>query len=594
MNTRGQNKGQASFYFESLNDADMLLLSPHPTSPVMPLAALGYLASKIRSLGIKLELLDLGIDLKNWFISGNNLQQAFSSYKENQVTLRTRMGGLIAELSPTDIIENSERAHDLLKQPYLDGTKHEWACLRLVGTYGLYENPTQGRVSPPGRYMSPWEKKSPFEEIQADLLGEKDLFTTFTQKVTTNIIKRNYRLIGFSICHGDQLIPAFGLAKELRRQGYDGIIVFGGVQISFLHDHILKTPSFFKYVDWFVPKKGEQFFTDVAQWLLGKLPPQNIHNLTYISPQGDIVYTKGYEDPPFSSLLPPDYEGLPLNDYLVPSVTLPLQTSSKCYWSQCQFCTLAGNYLVEKYDSMQADQVFNHIRHLYEKHHCQDFFYTDDSVSVPMLTKLAKEIISHNLPIRWQVMGLIPEASLTRDVLSLWAKSGCTYVAMGVESGSERLLKTLNKKHSLKNLERILTDCYELQIMTYCYTFYGHPLEDKEDLLATINFKKKYEKIVTHFATSIWRITPFNKDYQNLERLGIQILPKDNYIYGLTFPALSYTSSKKQEMKGYLDDLVTKYGHDQKSPSYLGDWLQYGHGTHVPFAWANQVRDRYL
>jgi hypothetical protein len=94
--------------------------------------------------------------------------------------------------------------------------------------------------------------------------------------------------------------------------------------------------------------------TDIKRYLNREVKFEEIRNIVYLSKEKKIIYTDQYREPKFINILPPDYSGLLLSDYLAPEVTLPIRTASKCYWAKCKFCVVTGNHLVENCEILSS------------------------------------------------------------------------------------------------------------------------------------------------------------------------------------------------------------------------------------------------
>jgi radical SAM superfamily enzyme YgiQ (UPF0313 family) len=70
-------------------------------------------------------------------------------------------------------------------------------------------------------------------------------------------------------------------------------------------------------------------------------------------------------------------------------------------------------------------------------------------------------------------------------------KAGCTMILFGVESGSNRILKSINKKINLKTIKNTFSLCNKLKIPTSGYFIIGLPEDTQNSIIKTINFAIK-------------------------------------------------------------------------------------------------------
>jgi hypothetical protein len=81
---------------------------------------------------------------------------------------------------------------------------------------------------------------------------------------------------------------------------------------------------------------------------------------------------------------------------------------------------------------------------------------------------------------------------MTSDLLSLMREAGCTYLSYGVESGSDKVLRSMNKRLFTVDLaSKVLKDTHNSKISTYANIMFGYPTESEADFLDTLSFIKQ-------------------------------------------------------------------------------------------------------
>lgn len=112
------------------------------------------------------------------------------------------------------------------------------------------------------------------------------------------------------------------------------------------------------------------------------------------------------------------------------------------------------------------------------------------------------------------------------NVMSALQRSGCHELFIGIESGSPKILKSINKT---KNIDAILTNLskvLEAGINIKGYFIYGFPNETKEDMDMTFQLASKLKEIATNnkvnFRTSVFQYRPYHgtQIYHDLEAKG--------------------------------------------------------------------------
>jgi len=146
--------------------------------------------------------------------------------------------------------------------------------------------------------------------------------------------------------------------------------------------------------------------------------------------------------------------------------------------------------------------------------------FQDDSFSASrrFVESLCKEIVARNLKMPWMARVRVDE--LSYDLLVLMKKAGCVMLGIGVESGSERIIKIMNKQQSSKpwadRCRQIFRWTRQLGIGTNAYYVLGNPTETREEIEETIRLALELnsDSIQVHFYTpypgsSAWEL------YQN-------------------------------------------------------------------------------
>ncbi len=205
------------------------------------------------------------------------------------------------------------------------------------------------------------------------------------------------------------------------------------------------------------------------------------------------------EDAPFPAydLLPsiePYHTGV-FQDHFV-----MIQTSRGCPFG-CTFCA----YALEKYRPRPHQHVAEELKWLKKDFGARNVLFFDDLLALnsARTADLAEQLIKDEVNMDWVCC---TRANLT-DVPSLkkMRESGCRELAVGIESGSEMILKKINKGVSKDDIRACASACKEADILFYGMTICGLPGETEDTWRETINFIKEIDPFYTQFCFS----TPF-------------------------------------------------------------------------------------
>ncbi len=177
-----------------------------------------------------------------------------------------------------------------------------------------------------------------------------------------------------------------------------------------------------------------------------------------------------------------------------------IQTSRGCPFG-CTFCAFAE----EKYRPRPDQQVSEELRWLRDRFGVKNVLFFDDLLALnsKRTLELAQTLVKDNVGLDWVCC---TRANLT-DVASLkmMKDSGCKELAVGIESGSDVILKEINKGVSKDDIRACAAACKEAGVLFYGMTIVGLPGETRETWRETIDFIKEIDPFYTQFCFS----TPF-------------------------------------------------------------------------------------
>lgn len=129
-------------------------------------------------------------------------------------------------------------------------------------------------------------------------------------------------------------------------------------------------------------------------------------------------------------------------------------------------------------------------------------------------------------------------------------QAGCIYVHFGVESGSNEILKTINKEVTIEEVCHKVKFARNIGLEVACSFSIGHPDDTEETIKETIQLIKELQSFGASISTSI--VTPFpgTKLWRERDRFGINIETTDWQRYNLFTPVMStrHLTSKQIEL----------------------------------------------
>jgi radical SAM superfamily enzyme YgiQ (UPF0313 family) len=124
------------------------------------------------------------------------------------------------------------------------------------------------------------------------------------------------------------------------------------------------------------------------------------------------------------------------------------------------------------------------------------FYFCDDVInnSYEYLEGLCDLFIKNRLDISWVVFAKI--GNLDKYILTKMKKAGCSCLFIGVESGSDRMLKIMNKGFNSEQAAITLKLISEVGLMGHILFIAGYPSETQEDINQTLGFIRENRKYI--------------------------------------------------------------------------------------------------
>ncbi|AUB82043.1 B12-binding domain-containing radical SAM protein [Candidatus Thiodictyon syntrophicum] len=328
-------------------------------------------------------------------------------------------------------------------------------------------------------------------------------------------------LIGISLVFEDQLVAAFTLVREIRREPAlaDVHIVIGGPVVTILQDEIRNSPELFDAVDSFVVYEGEWALVNLLRAVESGAPLDAVPNLIYRV--ADVVKSNDIAVIPDLDVLPtPDYHGLPLEKYFSPRMVPVLQTTRGCYWGKCTFCNSSFLNAGPRYRSRSAAKIYEDFVGLHERFGLSEFALWEEAAVPRVLRDLAVLIAGGAYRFKWFAEVRLDKV-FSYDLLSTLYRGGCRAFVFGFESGSVRVQGLMNKGYDLAVSSQVIRDCRKVGIRVYLTNMVGFPSEASRDVFDTLAFLKANARYIYHAGVSHFGLRRYTDTWRFPERFGI-------------------------------------------------------------------------
>jgi radical SAM superfamily enzyme YgiQ (UPF0313 family) len=354
---------------------------------------------------------------------------------------------------------------------------------------------------------------------------------------------KDIKILGISIVYPSQILYALIIAKMAKEINGDLYIIFGGAQITLFINDLMNNKKIINYVDGFIVHEGES----ALKSLLDGDPYDQIPNF-YYKDNGGFRSSRSVDFVmPVSEYETPDFEGFDLKSYHTD--VLPMRTLRGCYWGRCRFCTYS--HVSGKFSLSETKFVINALKRLIEKYGATRLEFIDSSVPADYLKHIAEEILNNNLKIKWRCRANYQEDFKDVELAKLFKKSGCESLAMGLESGSNRVVRYMGKTQkdteSAREITRVL---WSEGITCALYLMLGFPTETKSEMGKTLDLAMELK---SKYGATVYGISVFNL----LERSYVYDHPEEFKIFKIDI-------EKHNRAQGYGHDFVCSEGASRK------------------------------
>lgn len=371
-----------------------------------------------------------------------------------------------------------------------------------------------------GNYYDPFFKLE-FEDMVKAAKNES-IFSDFYEQNINKILELNPDIIGISVNSTTQIVSALTLAHILKKRT-TATISIGGNFFSRVTDALEKTPEFFEtFCDYVSTDEGELPTLQLFKYLSDEINIEEVANLLYLK-DGKVIVNEKKEILPLNEQPLSDLSDFNLEKYFTPSIVLPQQSSRGCYWGKCSFC---DHDFGQKLTMKTVDKFVNELEMLNKKYNIKHFELIDECISPSYMKNMAEKIKSKNLDIYWFNNARL-ENGFTQDILSKAYNAGLRMLLWGFESGSEKIMKLINKGIDIPNREEILSTSRNIGIWNFAFIFFGFPSETREDAIETIEYIKKHTDIISSYGRSVFTLGKHTTLMNTPEKYHITKIYKD-------------------------------------------------------------------
>jgi len=527
---------KASFEFAGRR-MKVLLIFPPDWFPSEPYLSLPSLTSVLRKAGHTVIQKDVNLEMWDWYFSEDFLKKVLRKVPQQLDRLRKlankrdltdyEMDVQLALCDVTrqridELIKKGEKAKAIVRgEVFYDIDQLEWAIQvfrEVTQTISLVYAPARICMPPMETDLS-YKVFASNEVIEAVNDEQVNVYRdVFDQLVKPVLEAEKPDVVGISIVLQQQIFSTMTFCALIKQHFPDIHVTIGGNTVTRLRDVLPQSPLF-QFFDSAVVYEGETAFLQLVEAVGAKRDLGSVPNTIYKDATGIHESALSYAED-MAELPPPDFDGLPLEKYFVPTRILPYLATRGCYWGRCEFCDHGEGYTAG-YRSKKIQDVLADIRYLKDKYGCGHFHFTDESYPPALFRKLARGLVEEKMDIFWTTHMRF-EKSLIEDAVWEDAKqSGCRYLHFGYESGVERVLQLMDKATTTDIMTKHLKLTAEAGIWNHCMGFFGFPGETREEAWQSVEFLEQNKNYVHSLGFGTFDLGRHNPVAKHPERWGV-------------------------------------------------------------------------
>ncbi len=358
--------------------------------------------------------------------------------------------------------------------------------------------------------------------VVIDLAGIDDYIN-----YTINELKKiKFSNVGISATSG-QACYTIKIAKAIKQEFPDVKIIGGGPHFTHTCIAHKRTPQrtqkfindFNKYFDCYVLGDGEKAIYEAI------LSENKVIDAT-VPTSPSYVSSEDLDSFPFPArhLIDMDSYSYSLGDYKERKA-INIISQRGCPYG-CRFCCSRVDRYSRLTRKTSVNKSIQEIEYLYNTYKYTDFCFYDDELNVNseldnflndfknLKTKLGADL---------RFRAFLKSNLTSREQMKKLADAGMFIAVIGGESGSERILKNINKKSTVEQNTKFIEYAREFGIKAKCIMSLGHPGETPETLKETENWLEKVKLDDVNFTIVSCLPSSFYYDYAVKKSNGVWV-----------------------------------------------------------------------
>ena len=313
----------------------------------------------------------------------------------------------------------------------------------------------------------------------------------------------------------DIRFQCFDFAKKVKETNPKCTLIAGGVHAFFLDRLIF---DHYPFIDVVVRGEGEESVTEIVQ---GQ-PSESIAGITWKNRKGQVIKNPARALVKNIDPLYIDYELLPDMSLYKPDIEAPidLKKLKTAYMIESRGCPFKCTYCANQHwqglwRAVSPARTVEKMSHLVDKYHIEYFRFYDDlfTADKKRVLEFCRILKQRKLGVRFRVL---IRGNTSRDILEALKEAGCESVGLGIESGSDKMLKKIRKGVTRRQIINTIGICKELKLWVVGSFIVSLPSEGKKDFRETLSLAS----LPDTFMTNVLHLFPGTPLFDELKTRG--------------------------------------------------------------------------
>jgi radical SAM superfamily enzyme YgiQ (UPF0313 family) len=205
--------------------------------------------------------------------------------------------------------------------------------------------------------------------------------------------------------------------------------------------------------------------------------------------------------PAWDLLQPLRYQRYPPTLFVRQRPYAPIITSRGCPFP----CTYCGGHNVSGRRTRRRplELVLREVELLHREYGIRELHIEDDNFTLDRawVAAFCERLIASGRRLTWTMPNGVRLDTLDLELLRLMKRAGCYFLILGAESGSDRILRQVRKRQTVRQVEEKAALVHEAGILAHAFFMVGFPDERPEDCRATLELSLRLPLIGAHFAS---------------------------------------------------------------------------------------------